>query len=36
MTSRHASDGGRRGIATWIIVTVVVVVLLAGGVTPTC
>ncbi len=33
MTSRHASDGGRRGIATWIIVTVVVVVLLAGGVT---
>ena len=33
MTSRHATDGGRRGIATWIIVTVVAVVLLAGGVT---
>jgi hypothetical protein len=33
MTPRHASDGGRRGIATWIIVTVVAVVLLAGGIT---
>lgn len=33
MTSRHGSDGGRRGIATWIIVTIVGVVLVAGGVT---
>ena len=33
MTSRHASEGGRRGIAPWIIVTVVAVVLFAGGVT---
>ena len=33
MTSRHASDGGRRGIATWIIATAVAVVLVAGAVT---
>lgn len=33
MTSRHASDGARRGIATWIIVTIVSVLVIAGGVT---
>ena len=29
MTSRHSSEGGRRGVAPWIIVTAVAVLLLA-------
>ena len=31
MTSRHASGSGRRGVASWIIVTVVAVVLVGGA-----
>ncbi|MGS0687003.1 substrate-binding domain-containing protein [Nakamurella sp. GG22] len=31
MSSRHASDGGRRGIAPWIIVTLVSAVVLAAA-----
>lgn len=31
MTSRHSSNGGRRGIAPWIIVTLIVVVLVGAG-----
>ena len=31
MSSRHASRGGRRGIANWIIVTAVAVVLVVGA-----
>jgi hypothetical protein len=33
MTSRHGSEGGRRGIATWIPVTIVIVVLVAAATT---
>ncbi|MET0862852.1 MAG: substrate-binding domain-containing protein [Nakamurella sp.] len=31
MTSRHASDGGRRGLAPWIIITLVTLVLVAAA-----
>jgi hypothetical protein len=31
MTSRHSSQGGRRGIATWIIVTAIAAVVLIAG-----
>ena len=31
MTSRHSSQGGRRGIAPWIIVTVITAVVLIAG-----
>ena len=33
MTSRHSSEGGRRGVAPWIIVTAVVVLVFAVGTT---
>ena len=36
MTSRHASNGGRRGIAPWIIVTLIVVVLVGAGTAAYC
>lgn len=33
MTSRHSSEGGRRGVAPWIIVTAVAVLVFAAGTT---
>jgi hypothetical protein len=33
VTSRHSSEGGRRGVAPWIIITAVVVLVIAAGTT---